>query len=272
MSEPSLGIAAEPAVQKDFNLQARIDALQTGHCTEAEFMREVLPLRDSVWAAIALVDQRYRRGLLPEETFRSIKTKLARHAFEQGEYGRTAELNPSTSVTPAAEIHPTQFRFAAAQTDSVDRLRCVDVTEDLPALDDVPMEAQSCSSGAPSETNLPPPAHKTDHLLRDRYVLESLLGRGGMGTVYKASDRHRADLPQESRHVALKVLNANTMARPGVLADLRREFYCAQALAHPNIVKVYELYCEEEPAFYTMELLEGRCCINEEGESGDEAE
>ena len=256
MSDRSAGIAGDPALQGDFSLSARIDVLQSGDCTEAEFMREVLPLRDSVWATIALVDQRYRRGLLPEETFRSIKSKLVRHALEQGEYGRTVELNPSMGVTPAAEIHPTQFRFA--QTDSVDRIRYVDVTEDVPALDAVPMEAQSCSSGAPTERNSPPPAHKTDHLLRDRYALESLLGRGGMGTVYKASDRHRADLPQESRHVALKILNANTMTRPGVLADLRREFYCAQALAHPNIVKVYELYCEEEPAFYTMELLEGR--------------
>ena len=133
MSERSAGIAGEPAVQGDFSLSARIDVLQSGDCTEAEFMREVLPLRDSVWATIALVDQRYRRGLLPEETFRSIKSKLARHALEQGEYGRTVELNPSMGVTPAAKIHPTQFRFAAAQTDSVDRIRYVTDRKNLTA-------------------------------------------------------------------------------------------------------------------------------------------
>jgi serine/threonine protein kinase len=258
MSETLASIVTERSAQGNFDLQARIDALQSGDCTEAEFMREVLPLRDSVWAIIALVDQRYRRGLLPEEIFSSVKSKLARHALEQGEYGRTVELKPATGASPTTEVQSAQFRLAAAPTAAPVGRVPVDLTQAVPATDATPSGAPSFSSDAPTKNNLSSPAIKTSDLLRDRYVLESLLGQGGMGTVYKASDRHRADLPQKGRHVALKILNANTMARPGVLADLRREFYCAQALAHPNIVKVYELYCEEEPAFYTMELLEGQ--------------
>jgi serine/threonine protein kinase len=264
MSESLAGVATASALQGEFHLQARVDALQRGDCTEAEFMREVLPLRDSAWAIIALVDQRYRRGLLPDAIFRSVKSKLARHAIEQTEYGTTVELNPSVRAKHADEIRAVQVQPAAA-ANPVGCISCGDVAQDRavrdqdgPAGDVGQIAAASCATEAPTASGSPFGAHKGPKLLRDRYALESVLGRGGMGTVLKALDRQRADLPQKSRYVALKILNANTMARPGALADLRREFYCTQALAHPNIVKVYELYCEKEPAFYTMELLEGQ--------------
>ena len=82
------------------------------------------------------------------------------------------------------------------------------------------------------------------------------LGRGGIGTVFKALDRYRCDLPEGNRHVAIKFLNKKTDGAQ-LLSNLRREFFCAQALAHPNIVKVYELELDGDAAFFTMELLEG---------------
>jgi serine/threonine protein kinase len=94
-------------------------------------------------------------------------------------------------------------------------------------------------------------------VLRNRYVLESLLGRGGMGTVFKAMDRYRRDLPGGNRHVAIKFLNDETGNNPKVLSNLRHEFYCAQALSHRSIVKVYELDRDDDFGFFTMELLEG---------------
>ncbi len=94
-------------------------------------------------------------------------------------------------------------------------------------------------------------------VLRNRYVLESRLGSGGMGTVFKAMDRYRCDLPEDNRHVAIKFLHEETDSRPEVLSNLRREFYCAQALSHRSIVKVYELDRDDDVAFFTMELLEG---------------
>src|ERR1700690_3249148 len=95
-------------------------------------------------------------------------------------------------------------------------------------------------------------------VLRNRYVLESLLGSGGMGTVFKAMDRYRCDLPEGNRHVAIKFLNDETGNRPKILSNLRREFYCAQALSHRSILKVYELDRDEDFEFFTMELLEGK--------------
>ena len=94
-------------------------------------------------------------------------------------------------------------------------------------------------------------------VLRNRYVLESRLGSGGMGTVFKALDRYRCDLPPADRLVAIKFLHEKACSSAELLARLRREFYCAQALSHPNIVKVYELDRDGDVEFFTMEFLEG---------------
>ena len=101
------------------------------------------------------------------------------------------------------------------------------------------------------------PPIEMGRVLRDRYVLEQRLGRGGMGSVFKALDRYRADLPEANQYVAIKILHGKSENRRELLAKLRREFYCAQTLAHPNIVKVYELDRDGDVDFFTMELLEG---------------
>src|SRR5882757_1328896 len=94
-------------------------------------------------------------------------------------------------------------------------------------------------------------------VLRDRYVLEKRLGSGGIGTVFKALDRYRSDLPEASQYVAVKVLHERVDNPAERLADLRRAFYCAQMLSHRNIVNAYEMDRDGDVDFFTMELLEG---------------
>jgi serine/threonine protein kinase len=94
-------------------------------------------------------------------------------------------------------------------------------------------------------------------VIRDRYVLEERLGIGGKGTVFKALDRYRSDLPEEDRYVAIKILHPTAHNRGELVADLRREFYCAQTLSHESIVNVYQLDRDADLDFFTMELLEG---------------
>src|ERR1700735_16606 len=93
-------------------------------------------------------------------------------------------------------------------------------------------------------------------VLCGRYVIESQLASGGMGTVYKALDQSRSEHTEADAYVAIKVLHEKTRTRSDVLAKLRREFYCAQALSHRSIVKVYELDLQQIP-FFTMELVDG---------------
>lgn len=94
-------------------------------------------------------------------------------------------------------------------------------------------------------------------VLRERYVIQSCLGSGGMGTVYKAVDIFRRAQPGVNSHVAIKVLHDSTHKRPDVLDRLRREFYCAQSLSHRSIIKVFDLDRDGAVDFFTMEYLDG---------------
>jgi serine/threonine protein kinase len=249
----------------EFDLHARVDALQRGECGEEHFLQEILSQRESapnlVWATLALVDQRYRRGHLTGELFRSINSKLARHALEESEYGATIDLHPANGRARAVAAQISQPGGAAAALATARAEIRANPIEPVREASEQP----SASAGPPIESSIDsaemyPSAetHVGRRILNERYSLDCTLGRGGMGTVFKALDQQRADLPESNRRVALKILNDNVRHRPEVLADLRREFYCAQSLAHPNIVKVYEMHHDDDVAFYTMELLEGQ--------------
>jgi tRNA A-37 threonylcarbamoyl transferase component Bud32/Flp pilus assembly protein TadD len=83
------------------------------------------------------------------------------------------------------------------------------------------------------------------------YDVEVLLGRGGMGVVYKA--RHR----RLNRLVALKMLLAGAYAGPHERARFQREAEAVASLHHANIVAVYDVGDHEGLPYFTMELLEG---------------
>ena len=83
------------------------------------------------------------------------------------------------------------------------------------------------------------------------YDVQAMLGRGGMGVVYKA--RHL----RLNRLVALKMLLAGTYARADERARFQREAEAVASLHHPNIVEIYDVGDDEGFPFFTMELLEG---------------
>jgi len=154
----------------------------------------------------------------PDDLFRSIKSKLAQRETEPSENG----------------------------------LGIDDITVDLfPVTAEPPAEFQPA---APTESARTPLGE--GDVLGGRYVIESQLASGGMGTVYKALDRSRSEHTEADAYVAIKVLHEKTRTRSDVLAKLRREFYCAQALSHRSVVKVYELDLHQLP-FFTMELIDG---------------
>jgi len=106
------------------------------------------------------------------------------------------------------------------------------------------------------QSSEPPARLPIGQVLRGRYVIESLLANGGTGTVFKALDRARSEHTESQAEVAIKVCHRQD-GDAGVLSKLRREFYCAQALSHQNIVKVFELDQDAEFPFFTMELIDG---------------
>jgi len=94
--------------------------------------------------------------------------------------------------------------------------------------------------------------------IRGRFEIEAQIGRGGMGSVYSAVDLLKVEARDPNSRVAVKVLNADFRVHPDAFIALQREASKAQALAHPNIVTVFNFDRDGGTAFITMELLRGR--------------
>jgi TPR repeat protein/serine/threonine protein kinase len=86
----------------------------------------------------------------------------------------------------------------------------------------------------------------------DRYVLQRLLGQGGMGVVWLALDKRLGD------EVALKFLPPPVRMDPAAIDDLRRETSKSRKLTHPNIVRIHDLHeAKGSDAFISMEYVDG---------------
>jgi len=85
----------------------------------------------------------------------------------------------------------------------------------------------------------------------ERYVIESLLGRGGMGSVYKARERTL------DRSVALKIIPDYRGRDPQFIERFRREARIAARLRHPRIVSVHEVGAMDEYPYFSMDFIEG---------------
>ena len=102
-----------------------------------------------------------------------------------------------------------------------------------------------------SETLASTDATTADKLNGDRYKLDQLLGKGGMGEVYKAHDRLL------KREVAYKVIASRLAKHPAARDQLLQEARAAAALNHPNIITVFDIGFQNGRAFICMELVEG---------------
>jgi len=83
------------------------------------------------------------------------------------------------------------------------------------------------------------------------YEVQTLLGSGGMGEVYRARDLRLG------RNVAIKVLPSFLSSDPDRLRRFEREAQAAAALSHPNILAVFQLGTYEGAPYLVSELLEG---------------
>jgi tetratricopeptide (TPR) repeat protein len=94
-------------------------------------------------------------------------------------------------------------------------------------------------------------ASGSDYDVGQRYELQDLLGKGGMGAVYRAYDRLL------KRPVAYKVLSERRAGNPEARDRLLEEARAAAALNHPNIITIHDIGIARDQAFICMELIEG---------------
>jgi hypothetical protein len=212
-----------------------LDALSQGECDRETLIRGVHGTIDSNadagWELLALVDQYYRRQRISAEDFRSLNLRV--QSIVMGGV-RTAAVGDPTApaeAPPLATPQPAAPQPAAPQP--------------------IPVTAPATTAAVQRRSIT------VNELLRDRYRVEGILGRGGMGTVYAAIDQFRLKNDPGDQKIALKVLHTDVMQRPGLLAELRGEFQSLQSLSHPNIVRVHEFDQDGDLTFFTMERLDG---------------
>jgi tetratricopeptide (TPR) repeat protein len=84
-----------------------------------------------------------------------------------------------------------------------------------------------------------------------KYDIVGVIGRGGMGIVYEATDPHLA------RRVAIKMITGDFAENPDMLKRFSREAQSVACLQHPNIVTLYDLGANEGNPYLVMEYLDG---------------
>ena len=105
---------------------------------------------------------------------------------------------------------------------------------------------RSSSSRSVNEGRFAPGA-----LLAGRYRIVALLGKGGMGEVYRADDL------QLDQQVALKFLPESLAENPEAIARFRNEVRTARQVSHPNVCRVYDLAEIEGLYVLSMEYVDG---------------
>lgn len=144
---------------------------------------------------------------------------------------------------PAKKTGATELSGKARVPASAEHIAENDVTVSLP-----PGASAAASSSKVVQSH---------EVLKNRFILERVLGAGGMGVVYKAKDLLKVEAKDRDPYVAIKVLGEEFKSHPEAFIALQRESRKTQRIAHPNIVNVYDFDKDGDTVFMTMEYLEG---------------
>jgi len=127
---------------------------------------------------------------------------------------------------------------------SPDAPTIVDFSQGSPALPPKPKRLPSIVY--PQQATLEP-----GMVLAQRYEIVEILGQGGMGAVYKATDR------ELNRTVAIKVIRPDLARDQGIVDRFKQELLLAHQVTHRNVIRIYDLSEADGMKFITMEYVEG---------------
>lgn len=105
--------------------------------------------------------------------------------------------------------------------------------------------------GTITRTGVDPEFDAVRKAFEERYTVEALLGKGGMGSVYKGREQTL------DRYVALKIVPEFRSQDQAFLERFRREARIAARLRHPRIVSVHEVGMMGPFAYFSMDYIEG---------------
>jgi serine/threonine-protein kinase len=138
------------------------------------------------------------------------------------------------AALPLSAVTPAMMKTMSGTTASIETLR-LGATQ------------PGATAPASSQAELTP-----GHLFAQRYQIEQLIGRGGMGVVYRANDT------QLDETVAIKTLPGDVMTRsPEDLERFKREIRLARKITHRNVLRTYDYGEAEGVYFISMEFVRG---------------
>ncbi len=149
---------------------------------------------------------------------------------------------------------PEQARFCPACGSVVSSLSEMMTVDPAPRGSGIPVALGGLAGAAAPASHAESSVHggfAPGTVLAERYRINGLLGRGGMGEVYRADDL------KLGHPVALKFLPKAFAADPRLLERFHGEVRNARQVSHPNVCRVYDIGQVEGQHFLTMEYIDG---------------
>lgn len=189
-----------------------------------------------------------RLGLSEQESLpASIESALARRTKELEERAAGAPTESLRQKYLAEQVELDEIRAILQPAAVRPSLLSSTQFQDLPAA-----KPAFTSDGRDASTSGSSVAISEGQVLLGRYEVRRRLGAGGMGAVHAAYDRNARE------EIAIKFLLPALVSSPDARERFLGEGQASRRLAHPNIVRVYDVQSEGALHFLTMELLEGR--------------
>ncbi len=169
---------------------------------------------------------------------------------------RTTGAGPTRSLGRWSASHPTPLlrRRRAPTVPRTSPARTTGVT--VPPSRPTPLDTQRLVTGEYSLVDTRPDAPLADPLLgrvvADRYRIVEILGRGGMGSVYRVEHTRIGKL------LAMKLLSGELSQRPEAVRRFKREALTVSKLTSPNTVQVFDFGTSDGLSYLVMELVSGQ--------------
>src|SRR4051812_36281393 len=179
-----------------------LDDYAAGRCDREDMQASFLEIcrsnPEAPWDALALLDQYQRRGRIDASLARSLKSDIAQLVFGVVDQTEDSEQPPPKQpepepgpAAPNADTTGTRWRKLVADREEPVAARRQNAFVD-PVQFGRDVEPLTRPPPAPKPRQAPADGTAPGSMLRDRYELLTILGRGSSGTVYRALDRHRS--------------------------------------------------------------------------------
>ena len=193
----------------------------------------------------------FLQGQLPPERRQRVEAHLPGCARCQAVLARARAPLPVAAPRSASSASVPQSAPSAPSRSSLHHVQRIPVRP--AAGGSSPQEVTRASGPAASSRREPRPEPKSFEpgSRVGRYVIERVLGEGGMGAVYLAHD------PELNRRVAIKLLHASMSSNPEHKARFLREAQAMARVSHPNVVAVHDIVNLDDQLVVAMEYVEG---------------